>query len=69
MYHPLAVHIQQPLGDAFELSRAISSATGGVSVGVRPYELKPVHVPMCLDELYDIPIDHPFRNHRKEPFP
>jgi len=24
---------------------------------------------MCLDELDDIPIDHPFRNHREELFP
>ena len=24
---------------------------------------------MCLDELDDIPIDHPFQNHRKKPFP
>ena len=35
---------------------------------MRPYKLKPIRIPMCLDELDDIPIDHPFRNHRKEPF-
>jgi len=39
MYHPLAVHIQQPPGNAFELSRVISSATSGVSAGVRPTSL------------------------------
>ena len=69
MYHPLAMHIQQPLGNAFELSRVISSATGEISVGVRPYKLEPVRIPMCLDELNDISIDHPFRNHCKESFP
>jgi len=31
MYHSLAMHIQQPLGNAFELSGVISSAMGGVS--------------------------------------
>jgi len=69
MYHSLAVHIHQPLGDAFELSRVISSEMGGVSAGVRTYKFKPVCIPMGLDELGDIPIDHPFRDHRKEPFP
>jgi len=33
MYHPLAVHIQQPPGNTFELSGAISSVTGGISDG------------------------------------
>ena len=42
---------------------------GGVSVGARPYELEPIRLPMCLDEIDNITIDHPFRNHRKEPFP
>ena len=37
-------------------------------VGVRPYELEPIRIPMCLDELDDITINHPFRDHRKEPF-
>jgi len=69
MYHSLAVHIQQPLGDTFKLSRVILSAMGGVSAGVRTYKFKPVRIPMGLDELGDIPIDHPFRDHRKEPFP
>jgi len=68
MYHPFAVHIHQPPGDTFELSRVISSVTGVVSAGVRPYKFKPIRIPMRPDELGDIPIDHPFRNHRKEPF-
>ena len=33
MDHPLAMHIQQPLGDAFELSGVISSVTGEASGG------------------------------------
>ena len=33
---------------------------GEVSMGARPYELEPIRIPMCLDELYNIPIDHPF---------
>ena len=33
MYHPLTVHIQQPPGDAFELTGAILSAASGVSGG------------------------------------
>jgi len=69
MYHSLAVHIHQPLGDALELSRVISSEMSGVSVGVRTHKFKPICIPMGLDELGDIPIDHPFRDHRKEPFP
>jgi len=69
MYHPLAVHIHQPPGNAFKLSGEISSAMGGVSVGARPYELEPVRILMCLNEINNIPIDHPFRDHRKEPFP
>jgi len=68
MYHPLAVHIQQPLGNAFELPRAISSVKGGVNAGVRPYKFESIRIPMGLDELGDVPIDHPFRNHRKEVF-
>ena len=69
MYHSLAVHIQQPLGNAFELPGVILSVMGGVSAGARPYKLEPICLPMCLDELDNISIDHPFRNHRKEPFP
>jgi len=69
MYHPLAVHIQQSTGNIFKLSGEISSVTGGVNGGSRPYKLEPIHIPMCLNELLDIPIDHPFRNHREEPFP
>ena len=60
MYHPLSVHVQQSLGNAFELSGAISSVTVGSAVGVRPYKFEPVHIPMCLDEFVDIPVDHPF---------
>jgi len=60
MYHPLAVHIQQSLGDAFELSGAISSVTAGSAVGVRPYKFEPIRIPICLYKLVDIPIDHPF---------
>ena len=37
------------------------------AVEVKPYELEPVCIPMCLDELIDVPIDHPFRDHCKEP--
>ena len=69
MYHSLAMHIQQPPGNAFELSGMISSVIGRVSVEARPYKLEPICLPMCLDELDDIPIDHPFRNHREESFP
>jgi len=69
MYHSLTVHIHQPPGNTFKLSGVISSVMSVVSVGARPYELEPVRPPMCLDELDNIPIDHPFRNHRKEPFP
>ena len=29
-------------------------------VRVKPYELEPVSIPVCLDELVDVPIDHPF---------
>jgi len=60
MYHPLAVHIQQSPGDSFQLSGEISSVTVGLVVGVRPYKFKSIHVPMCLNELVDIPVDHPF---------
>ena len=35
-------------------------------VEVEPYKFKPIRIPMCLDELDDISIDHPFRNHRKD---
>jgi len=38
-------------------------------MGVKSYEFEPIHIPMCLGEFVDIPIDHPFRNHRKEFFP
>jgi len=69
VYHSLAVHIQQPLGNAFELPGVILSVMGGVSVGARPYKLEPIRLPMCLNKLDNISIDHPFRNHRKEPFP
>ena len=68
MYHPLAVHIQQPLGNAFELPGAILSVMGGVSDRSETYKLKPIRIRMCFDELDDIPIGHPFRNHREEPF-
>ena len=37
-------------------------------MGVKPYKLKSVHILVCLNELVDIPIDHPFRNHCKELF-
>ena len=63
------MHIQQPLGNTFELSGVILSVMGGVSVEARPYKLEPVRLPTCLDELNNISINHPFRNHRKEPFP
>jgi len=69
MYHSLAMHVQQPPGNAFELSGVISSAMSGVSVRARPYKLEPIRLPTCLDEINNIPIDHPFRNHRKESFP
>ena len=29
----------------------------------KPYKLKPVHIPMGLDKLVDIPVYHPFRCH------
>ena len=38
----------------------ISSVTVGSVVEVRPYKLEPIHIPMRLDELGDVPIDHPF---------
>ena len=63
VYHCLAMHIYQPPGDIFELSRVISSATDGLSVGIKPYKLEPIHIPMHLDELINVPIDHPFRHH------
>jgi len=58
MDHPLAMDIQQPPGDAFELSGAISSVTCGASGG-KPYKLEPVCISVCLDELVYVPIDHP----------
>ena len=30
---------------------------------VETYQLKPIRFPMRLDELVDIPTDHPFRHH------
>ena len=36
-------------------------------MGVRSYKVKPIHIPVCLDELVDVSIDHPFRYHRKMP--
>jgi len=69
MYHPFTVYIQQSTGNVFELSGEISSVTIRVNGGSKPYKLEPIHIPMCLNEFIDIPIDHPFRNHREDLFP
>ena len=69
MYHPLAVHIQQSPGNSFELPGTISSVTNGVNCGKKTHKLEPIRIPMCPDELVDIPIGHPFRDHRKQFFP
>ena len=60
MYHPLAVHIHQPPGNTFELSGDFISDGWDQWWEYRPYKLKPIRIPMCLDKLGDIPIDHPF---------
>jgi hypothetical protein len=59
MYHRLAMHIHQPPSDVFELSKRVS-VTGAVDSGSETYKLKPIHIPIRLDELVDIPIYHPF---------
>ena len=63
------MHIQQPLSNTLELLRVISSVTSVVSGRSGTYKFEPIRIPMRLDELGDIPIDHPFRDHRKEIFP
>jgi len=54
------MHISQSPGDVFELSGVISSVTDGLSIGINPYKLEPIHIPMRLDELINVPIDHQF---------
>lgn len=59
MYDSLAMHIYQPSSDVLELSigrgceHQVWSLVGGT------YKLKPIHVPIVLDELIDIPTIHP----------
>jgi len=40
MYHPLAMHIQQPPGDTFELPGAISLVTGGANGGSKTLQAR-----------------------------
>jgi len=61
MYHRLTMHIFQPPCDVFELSEVTVHQRWLWSVpGVRTYKLKPICISMCLDELIDVPIYHPF---------
>ena len=59
VYHSLAMHVYQSISDAFELLEGIS-ATGAVGGGNETYKLKPVYIPMRLDELINVPAYHPF---------
>jgi len=34
-------------------------------MGVEPYKLEPIHIPITLGELIDVPIFHPLRCHHK----
>ena len=43
-----------------DYQREVTSA-----VGVEPYKLEPIHIPIGLDELIDVPIFHPPRRHCK----
>ena len=36
-----------------------------MEVGVRPYKVESIHIPMYLDKLVDVAVDHPFRYHRE----
>ena len=69
MYYRPIVHIHQSSSDVPELSivggyeREVQSAVEAT------YKLKPIHVLVGLDELVDIPIIHPFRDHREMAIP
>ena len=66
MYHFLTVHIHQSPSNISKLSEeTTSSVTGAICSRTESYKFKTVYIPVCLDELDNVSISHPFRHHHK----
>jgi hypothetical protein len=65
--HPEAMHIRQPVRDVNQLKRTSVRLCGGGDQGTT-HKLSAVYMSIFLDELVDVPVIHPLRNHRKPAF-
>ena len=62
VYHPLTMHIYQPLSDVLEL-RGKSSGMLPSALDTKTHKLETIGISVDFEEFIDVPILHPLRCH------